>query len=44
MENGNHALSLEEKEQFWRQGYLGPYKLCSSEENAQHAFGNRDSP
>ena len=31
MQNGNHALSTKEKEQFWRQGYLGPYKLCSPE-------------
>ena len=31
MQNGNHALSTEEKEQFWRQGYLGPYKLCGPE-------------
>lgn len=32
MQNGNHALHAQEREQFWRQGYLGPYKLCSSEE------------
>ena len=31
MQNGNYALSAEEREQFWRQGYLGPYKLCSPE-------------
>ena len=32
MQNGNHTLRAEEREQFWRQGYLGPYTLCSSEE------------
>ena len=32
MPNGNYTLSNAEREQFWRQGYLGPYKLCSSEE------------
>ena len=31
MQNGNHTLSNKEREQFWRQGYLGPYKLCSPE-------------
>ena len=32
MQNGNHILCTEEREQFWRQGYLGPYTLCNSEE------------
>ena len=32
MQNGNYTLSTEEREQFWRQGYLGPYPLCSSQD------------
>ena len=31
MQNGNHALSTEERNSFGGQGYLGPYNLCSSE-------------
>ena len=30
--NGNDTLSPEEREQFWRDGYLGPYTLCSPDE------------
>ena len=32
MQNGNHTLSTQEREQFWREGYLGPYQLCSPED------------
>ena len=32
MQNGNHTLNTKEREQFWRQGYLGPYTLCSPED------------
>ena len=32
MYNGNGTLRPEEREQFWRDGYLGPYALCSPEE------------
>ena len=32
MQNGKHALTTEEREQFWRDGYLGPYTLCAPDE------------
>ena len=32
MQNEDHILTTEEREQFWEQGYLGPYMLCSQEE------------